>query len=35
VQTLTGALDYKTVTVRVTHSTMPTVVKKTTAVARF
>lgn len=35
VQTLTGAMDYKTVTVRVTHSTMPTAVKKTTAVARF
>jgi prepilin-type N-terminal cleavage/methylation domain-containing protein len=35
VQTLTGALDYKTVTVKVIHSSLPAVVKKTTAVALF
>lgn len=35
VQTSTTALDYKTVTVTVTHSALTTAVKKTTAVARF
>lgn len=35
VQTLTSTMDYKTVTVKVTHSSLPVTVKKTTAIARF
>jgi Tfp pilus assembly protein PilV len=34
-QTLTSQYAYKTVTVTVTHPSMPTPVKKTTAIARF
>ena len=34
-QTLTAQYAYKTVTVTVTHPSMPTPVKKTTAIARF
>ncbi len=35
VRTQTSIVDYKTVTVSVTRSTMPAPVKKTTAIARF
>ena len=35
VQTSSSAVDYKTVTVTVTHSALTVAVKKTTAVARF
>ena len=35
VQTLTSIADYKTVTVKVTHSSLTTTVSKTTAIARF
>lgn len=35
VQTATSAVDYKTVTVTVTHSALTISVKKTTAIARF
>ncbi|MBV6521153.1 MAG: hypothetical protein MNPFHGCM_01280 [Gemmatimonadaceae bacterium] len=35
VRTLTGAMDYKTVTVAVTHSSLAVTVKKTTAIAQF
>ena len=35
VRTQTSQVDFKTVTVSVTRATMPTPVKKTTAIARF
>lgn len=35
VQTVSSQVDYKTVTVKVTHGALTTPVKKTTAVARF